>query len=440
MSRADLDHLQVQLKAAIQNHQMLVAKIKQESQNAALKGQLHDIQNEITILSEKQKILVQKLRKDLIADRENRNTPSPIAIQPKPAVPVQQNTSDVHPTDLSLKTQVSNIQSAKTELCLPPSEIINKSDVPRNANSPPIRVPQYTAHKPSILQGSKQTSFKNQVLQPGMESSSVSHSYSDNHFRDIRKTVEKKQVSPEEKMKLEFMACIDLVTPDTLKELQSKRTERKRRSTANPQFTYGFELDFFLQRKPRLANHFDNPQGPGIKRGRGRPPKNGRSPGSSRPSTPDSSSSNSTDKADIPNGSAKVHDDVCSVCGTSGQLLPCDRCNKVYHTHCIDPPLTSLPESSWSCHKCQGSKKSTWSLEAVNNYIANKTAREEERKKLLKRGAELLNEKNQLESRSQQLNDSIAQQTKKKQEMLGINKQAQASVENLKNFIKVVQS
>lgn len=36
---------------------------------------------------------------------------------------------------------------------------------------------------------------------------------------------------------------LGLVTREVLTELQNRRTERKRRSTANPQFLYGNNLD-----------------------------------------------------------------------------------------------------------------------------------------------------------------------------------------------------
>ncbi|XP_014238193.1 zinc finger protein DPF3-like [Trichogramma pretiosum] len=45
----------------------------------------------------------------------------------------------------------------------------------------------------------------------------------------------------------------------------------------------------------------------------------------------------------------------CSMCGTSDnddQLLFCDDCDRGYHMYCLNPPLTSPPEGSWSCRLC----------------------------------------------------------------------------------------
>lgn len=45
----------------------------------------------------------------------------------------------------------------------------------------------------------------------------------------------------------------------------------------------------------------------------------------------------------------------CKVCrrGTSAEaLLLCDKCDGGYHMHCLDPPLSKVPEGDWFCPKC----------------------------------------------------------------------------------------
>lgn len=54
----------------IQVHQKLVAQMKQDPQNADLKKQLHELQAKITALSEKQKKVVEQLRKELLVKQE----------------------------------------------------------------------------------------------------------------------------------------------------------------------------------------------------------------------------------------------------------------------------------------------------------------------------------------------------------------------------------
>ena len=47
------------------------------------------------------------------------------------------------------------------------------------------------------------------------------------------------------------------------------------------------------------------------------------------------------------------HDEVCTICKESGELLLCDTCNLVYHMSCLDPPLTAVPPGMWLCPKCK---------------------------------------------------------------------------------------
>ncbi|XP_075544510.1 uncharacterized protein LOC142578804 isoform X2 [Dermacentor variabilis] len=61
----ELQSLQSQLKSAIQNHQIVLSKMRIDPQNSALQRQLHDLQAEIMTLSDKQKQVVQQLRSEL---------------------------------------------------------------------------------------------------------------------------------------------------------------------------------------------------------------------------------------------------------------------------------------------------------------------------------------------------------------------------------------
>lgn len=47
---------------------------------------------------------------------------------------------------------------------------------------------------------------------------------------------------------------------------------------------------------------------------------------------------------------SQSHDDYCSVCSRSGELLLCDTCPHVYHLECAN--LTNIPDGTWSCPKC----------------------------------------------------------------------------------------
>jgi hypothetical protein len=48
-------------------------------------------------------------------------------------------------------------------------------------------------------------------------------------------------------------------------------------------------------------------------------------------------------------------DVVCEVCSTSdngAELMLCDVCNSGYHTYCLQPPLSSVPDGVWLCPEC----------------------------------------------------------------------------------------
>ncbi|KAG5840009.1 hypothetical protein ANANG_G00211600 [Anguilla anguilla] len=82
-SMMELQTLQEALKVEIQVHQQLVAQMKQDPQNADLKKQLHELQANITALSEKQKKVVEQLRKDLLLKQEQLDLRPPVpAVQP----------------------------------------------------------------------------------------------------------------------------------------------------------------------------------------------------------------------------------------------------------------------------------------------------------------------------------------------------------------------
>lgn len=389
MSRLDLDRIQAQLKVAIQSHQLLVSKMKNDPQNFALKEQLHNLQTEITSLSERQKSVVQLLRKELVTKKglqiptqrvaphsASHNNNNNDLSKPSPAHQNQQQMRTI-----ALDGSHNNVSSALHQKKV--AQLINKkSQQPvTRCSSPPIRVPQYSIRRPPtrIMECTNKWTSQNSsmplspIRKPDFDAT------------NLKKSINKKAVNPDERKKLEYMASLHLVTPDTLKELQNKRSERKRRSTANPQFSY---------------NHFE----------------------------PESD----------------IHEDYCALCHRSGELLMCDTCNLVYHLQCLDPPLTAIPNGTWSCPKCKELNKQSgvWpgTLALVHQYITHKTSKEDEKVELEKRGQELEVEKNQLESKVKELTETITSQIQQKTKLISSTCSTQQSVEKLKNFVSVMQS
>ena len=43
---------------------------------------------------------------------------------------------------------------------------------------------------------------------------------------------------------------------------------------------------------------------------------------------------------------------IIRVCKDGGELLCCDSCPSAYHTFCLNPPLTDIPDGDWKCPRC----------------------------------------------------------------------------------------
>ncbi|XP_031754348.1 PHD finger protein 21B isoform X2 [Xenopus tropicalis] len=219
----------------------------------------------------------------------------------------------------------------------------------------------------------------------------------------------KKEENPE---KIAFMVALGLVTTEHLEEIQSKRHERKRRSTANPAYSGLLEPE----RKRLASNYLSNP----FISGR--------------------ANEDPFWKHEI------THDEYCSACKRGSNLQTCGACPRAYHLDCVDPPLKVLPKGVWLCPKCQQKllKKETvpWSgaLTLVQSYVTHKSVKEEEKRKLLKKGTELKNEQRQLEGQERLLNNAIKKCLELKSNLLAQQKGTQSSLERLKTLIKLIQS
>uniref|UniRef100_H3AY03 PHD finger protein 21B n=1 Tax=Latimeria chalumnae TaxID=7897 RepID=H3AY03_LATCH len=224
-------------------------------------------------------------------------------------------------------------------------------------------------------------------------------------------TRKKKEDNPE---KIAFMVALGLVTTEHLEEIQSKRQERKRRSTANPAYSGLFEPE----RKRLASNCVNNPLFLTARA-----------------------------NEDLCWKDEIVHDEHCTACKRGGQLQPCDTCPRAYHLECLDPPLKTASKGFWVCPKCQQKvlKKEdsmAWpgTLTIVHSYIAHKTVKEEEKRKLLKRGSELKNEHKQLEEKDRLLSNAMMKYTDLKNSLLARQKGTQSSLQRLKSLIRLIQS
>ncbi|NWW71068.1 PF21B protein, partial [Climacteris rufus] len=233
-------------------------------------------------------------------------------------------------------------------------------------------------------------------------------------------TKKKKEENPE---KIAFMVALGLVTTEHLEEIQSKRQERKRRSTANPAYSGLLETE----RKRLASNYLNNPL---------------------FLSTREISSQWIDFTQRILLFQNEIHhDEHCTACKHGVNLQPCGTCPRAYHLNCLDPPLKTAPKGVWVCPKCQQKvlKKDdnvpwTGTLAIVHSYVTHKTVKEEEKRKLLKRSNELKSEHRQLEEKDRLLNNAVKKCLELKTSLLAQQKGTQSSLERLKTLIRLIQN
>ncbi|NXM57879.1 PF21B protein, partial [Illadopsis cleaveri] len=233
-------------------------------------------------------------------------------------------------------------------------------------------------------------------------------------------TKKKKEENPE---KIAFMVALGLVTTEHLEEIQSKRQERKRRSTANPAYSGLLETE----RKRLASNYLNNPLFLSTREG-------------------------SSQWIDFTQGTLLLqneihHDEHCTACKRGVNLQPCGTCPRAYHLNCLDPPLKTAPKGLWVCPKCQQKvlKKDdsvpwTGTLAIVHSYVTHKTVKEEEKRKLLKRSSELKSEHRQLEEKDRLLNSAVKKCLELKTSLMAQQKGTQSSLERLKTLIRLIQN
>ncbi|XP_011355201.1 PHD finger protein 21A isoform X9 [Pteropus medius] len=540
----ELQTLQEALKVEIQVHQKLVAQMKQDPQNADLKKQLHELQAKITALSEKQKRVVEQLRKNLIVKQEQ---PDKFQIQPLPQSenklqtaqqqPLQQlqqqqqyhhhHTQSAAPSPnltASQQVQATPPQPIKVPQFIPPPRLtprpnflpqvrpkpVAQNNIPIAPAPPPmlaapqliqrpvmltkftpttLPTSQNSIHPVRVVNGQTATIAKTfpmaqltsiviatpgtrlagpqtvQLSKPSLEKQTIkSHTETDEkqtESRTITPPAAPKPKREENPQKLAFMVSLGLVTHDHLEEIQSKRQERKRRTTANPVYSGAV---FEPERKKSAVTYLNSTMHPGTRK-RGRPPKYNAvlgfgaltptSPPSSHPESPENEKTETTftfpapvQPVSLPSPTSTdgdIHEDFCSVCRKSGQLLMCDTCSRVYHLDCLDPPLKTIPKGMWICPRCQDQmlKKEEaipWpgTLAIVHSYIAYKAAKEEEKQKLLKWSSDLKQEREQLEQKVKQLSNSISKCMEMKNTILARQKEMHSSLEKVKQLIRLI--
>ncbi|XP_049616413.1 PHD finger protein 21B isoform X1 [Syngnathus scovelli] len=212
------------------------------------------------------------------------------------------------------------------------------------------------------------------------------------------------------KEKISFMVALGLVTNEHLEELQLKRQERKRRSTANPAYSGLFEPE-----RKRPAWHYLT--------------------GSLFLSPPDSEDFCWKDEAE--------RDQRCAVCRRDGELRPCRGCPRAFHPDCLWPPLESPPRGPWYCPKCHkkvlNKENMSWPRSFVQSYVTHKTVRLEEKRRLLRRNVELKKDCAHLEEEDRQLSKTLRRCLDRRDGLAARQRDTLAALERLKTLIRLIR-
>ncbi|PIK53782.1 putative PHD finger protein 21A isoform X1 [Apostichopus japonicus] len=399
MANPELQKLQQQLRKEIQSHQILVVKVQSNPNDPDLKKSIKEQQAKIATLSEKQKKVVEQLRSELGIQK------SPVQNEKKSSTTMPLGTSQ-HlniPTRPSIKiTPRPHPAGVVTPPLTPPrmSILTNKPSMF------PIKVPQITCR----LSGG---TTEKKVTMPKLDLSDkkIVKFKEQKHSSHLKP---KKALTPAE-VKLEFMAALGLITQRTLEHLQNKRQERKRRSTANPQFSSYNRKE--LESRQSASSYLA--------------------------ATTGSQNLCMIEKEKLIKTNDSIcntfqsHEDACAVCHRIGELLCCDTCRLVYHFECLDPPLSTVPSGVWSCPQCEvrnNKKVEDWKgmVSMVHSFLAHKSRREEEKKKLMQKTADLRNERLALEERVRQLNEAITKKKVDSEELMKSYQKSETAVHKIK--------
>uniref|UniRef100_A0A3B4BPR3 PHD finger protein 21Ab n=1 Tax=Pygocentrus nattereri TaxID=42514 RepID=A0A3B4BPR3_PYGNA len=510
----ELQTLQEALKVEIQVHQKLVAQMKQDPQNADLKKQLHELQAKITALSEKQKKVVEQLRKELLVKQEpeiklqtvQTTMDSKTVLLTPSCQPPQQSTGPSHnqaapqktltvtpvlttkTLPLVLKAATSTMPASMatprptvamvTAISNPPRPAMNpdsqstpinlqvagkltsqdpegatrvvsknvivvrpKPTAPNNVPIAPAPPPMMAApqllqrpvmlttkltsalpasagpiHQVRIVNGQPcQAVSKTTTTPMGATTAQVTGIVISGPMQTLQISSLSTDIKVGHVGKLAFMVSLGLVTHDHLEEIQSRRQERKRRTTANPVYSGAV---FEPERKKSAVTYLNTPLHQGTRK-RGRPPKYSSSaagpelgchpllsPSSSHPASP------AAERPEI-----------------GGIPLP-------VHPHSLPQPSPS----SGDILKKEEAIPWPGTLAIVHSYIAYKEAKEEEKQKLMKWSAELKLEREQLEQRVKQLSNSITKCMETKNSILARQKEMQVSLEKVKHLVRLIHS
>ncbi|KAK7803584.1 hypothetical protein U0070_004220 [Myodes glareolus] len=371
---------------------------------------------------------------------------------PSPALPTANNTVNHVPTPSSQAQALTEPTAITSPLSSAGVAYAIISSSPSNAATitPSTTVPVASDSikvQPLLISADKKVIIIQPQVQTQPESSAEPRPPTEEPPQGAQATKEDQPPSQENPEKIAFMVALGLVTTEHLEEIQSKRQERKRRSTANPAYSGFLETE----RKRLASSYLHNPlflTTRGTVVGTCYPPELQRCwVSSSETQAEDRCGRAVRQRAERAGHKNEItHDEFCGACKRGANLQPCGTCSGAYHLSCLDPPLKTAPKGVWVCPKCQRKalKKDegvpwTGMLAIVHSYVTHKTVKEEEKQKLLQRGSELQTEHQQLEERDRQLASAVKKCLELKTSLLARQRGTQSSLDRIRALLRLIQ-
>ncbi|KAL0270468.1 UNVERIFIED_CONTAM: hypothetical protein PYX00_007873 [Menopon gallinae] len=492
--KTDIKDIQSGIIKCIQNHQALALKLKEDpTLETDIKVELTHIQKQIVDLNEKQKILLQQLRKEL-EDNMTNGQLAAYNFNLYKVKPGQLETKKRRRKDLSLAPKVVSCRATHSPPSLSPSPTPSSSSLSDDSVdyvSPfmlPIPVPKA---RPKLLPDIKDNAYLGGVnrrdLRPPRLRKNQKILSDEEVFKDIPVYYDPVPSPPpvdEKDLKARFMGALSLIPKEMLNEILNRKVERKRRSTAtnNPNFVYNNDWEIpavsrynqWKRSKTYLSPHklskIENAKKCKIDeynevRRREKEAENDKLgrlnfedmklppgltveklEGKSRNSTPDSSTSNA----------------VCFICRSSGLLTVCRECTATYHTSCVSPSSLFCPSCKHkrSSHDEGSSEESSReefvskcpnvaeSYNKLKKYIEHHTdsdaaalyiERENYKMELIIKNQELYEEKHKLEEKAAELSEALLLQEDSRNELLREEKAILSKIKVIVDFVEVFQ-
>ncbi|KAI4494419.1 hypothetical protein M0802_008911 [Mischocyttarus mexicanus] len=221
----EINTVQSKMKNAIRDHTIYFSKLKDDPNNTTILGRIQDIHWHIISLDKSLKQVLERLRKEVEAfNAQNVNGPK---VSLASLLSLNNNNHRItNNNDKKGNKVVRNANNLNVK--------ISKDDYEDTVRNSDVSSPSQENSPPKDRSSSVETiSGEDEVIEVSMDENS----------NETQEELDEKDCKNDVNEKITFLSNLSLITNARWSELQNKRVERKRRSTANPQFVYtSFEV------------------------------------------------------------------------------------------------------------------------------------------------------------------------------------------------------